>query len=359
MVSREAKGITESPIEKKIIHMKNPAGMSKSEDVSSCPFCQQGFPQQETTMAQHISQRHSSQMFHCDLCRDFSGWNRENLQQHIASAHGKQTKMTDLLKNYNLIPTQLQKIHCKLCQPPYTLGSQGFWIANNLTYQMPSILDHFLQKHAIKDKAAVTSMLELACRGCDTTYSHGDINNWTEHVEMDHSTKDFQLSFQGQLKGMVECGYCDESKPASESLRHIKEAHSEETFLCKICLSADKNCFPYFDKMKEMMGHMVLKHGNDYDSYFDHIIYPKNLGWMRCVVKGCESRGKFLAYNRDLLKEHGMDFHYGLPDRKYMAIHCRSCEGVKEQFEDDAQLKEHVELKHKQIVSWKAKNGNN
>ena len=54
--------------------------------------------------------------------------------------------------------------------------------------------------------------------------------------------------------------------------------------------------------MKEMMSHMVLKHGNEFSSYYDHIIYPKSLGWMRCMVAGCETRGRFSAYNRDLLK---------------------------------------------------------
>ena len=46
----------------------------------------------------------------------------------------------------------------------------------------------------------------------------------------------------------------------TEAVRHIKEEHAKETFQCKLCLAADPACFPYAETVKEMTGHMVLKH---------------------------------------------------------------------------------------------------
>ena len=46
----------------------------------------------------------------------------------------------------------------------------------------------------------------------------------------------------------------------TECVRHIKEEHANETFQCKLCLAADPACFPYAETIKEMTGHMVLKH---------------------------------------------------------------------------------------------------
>ena len=46
----------------------------------------------------------------------------------------------------------------------------------------------------------------------------------------------------------------------TEAVRHIKEEHARETFQCKLCLAADPACFPYAETIKEMTGHMVLKH---------------------------------------------------------------------------------------------------
>ena len=46
----------------------------------------------------------------------------------------------------------------------------------------------------------------------------------------------------------------------TEAVRHVKEEHAKETFQCKLCLAADPACFPYAETIKEMTGHMVLKH---------------------------------------------------------------------------------------------------
>jgi hypothetical protein len=277
-----------------------------------------------------------------------------------------------MMKYYTLLPRRLHRINCKLCLPPYILGSEGFWLARSLSNKV-KILEHFSRKHVIKDPTQVNSQLELACRGCDVTYSYEEREEWLSHMDVNHTrslvwfsaTSASQSSGKHprQLRGLAaklvgkKCDYCDQSVVSTDRIRHVKEVHANQTFLCKICQDLDKNCFQSSDTMKEIMRHMVLKHGDEYTSYYDHIIYPKSLGWMRCTVKGCETDGKFLGYDRDLLKEHGFFFHNGIKENKFMAIHCRICEGEKEQFQDEEQLAEHLALKHKQIVLWKKKNG--
>ena len=58
----------------------------------------------------------------------------------------------------------------------------------------------------------------------------------------------------------------------TESVRHIKEEHAKETFQCKLCLAADPACFPYAETIKEMTGHMVLKH-KDVSGHHKHLDY--------------------------------------------------------------------------------------
>merc|ERR1711874_47278 len=268
------------------------------------------------------------------------------------------------MKNYTLIPRKLHRINCKLCPPPNILGSEGFWLASNIPSKMTDILGHFSTKHLITGLAPVNSQLELAGRGCDATFTHAECHDWLAHIEMNHTrnlTAGASGDKEGRRKGITsklggkKCGYCNESIISTDSIRHVKEAHAKETFLCKICLDADPSCFPFADSMKEMMRHMVLKHGKDYTSYYDLIIYPINLGWTRCTARGCEASGKYQAYNRELSEEHSFFYHPGVD---LTAIHCRICEGIKEQFKDQQQLQEHLAQKHRQIVSWKTKNGN-
>ena len=100
----------------------------------------------------------------------------------------------------------------------------------------------------------------------------------------------------------------------TEAVRHVKEEHAGETFQCKLCLAADPACFPYTETIKEMTGHMVLKHQNvssyvvkevtistiinsQIESYYEHMVYPDTLYGAICTGKDCGERGKILAFN--------------------------------------------------------------
>ena len=99
----------------------------------------------------------------------------------------------------------------------------------------------------------------------------------------------------------------------TEAVRHIKEEHAKETFQCKLCLAADPACFPYAETIKEMTGHMVLKHKDvsglkifyfllctsnvQVETYYEHMIYPETLYGAICSGKDCAQRGKILAFN--------------------------------------------------------------
>jgi hypothetical protein len=54
--------------------------------------------------------------------------------------------------------------------------------------------------------------------------------------------------------------------------------------------------------LQEMMQHMVMKHGSQFDSYFEHITYPLTLYSGSCSSSSCSSSGKYLAYSQDLAK---------------------------------------------------------
>lgn len=42
------------------------------------------------------------------------------------------------------------------------------------------------------------------------------------------------------------------------------------------------------------MQHMVMKHGNQYESFYDHMTYPVDLYRTCCSVGDCGSNGKYL-----------------------------------------------------------------
>jgi hypothetical protein len=351
--------------EKRIIRMKTSDDEDEGDakDMTTvCPFCQKLFANLQK-LDGHMTWTHANIMFNCDLCQKFYAWSRERLQQHLQTQHKENVSMAQLMKNFTIIPKKLHRINCKLCPPPNILGSEGFWLASNIPSKMTDILGHFSSKHLITGLAPVNSQLELACRGCDATFSHAECHDWLSHIEMNHTRilePDLRHSggrrkVSGDKHGGKKCDYCNKSVIATDSIRHVKEVHAKETFLCKICHEADPSCFPFADTMKEIMRHMVLKHGKDFSSYYELIIYPKNLGWTRCTAKGCEVSGKYQACNQELSEEHTFFYHPGV---ELTAIHCRLCEGVKEQFQNQQQLEEHLRKRRKQILPWKAKNGN-
>ncbi len=51
-----------------------------------------------------------------------------------------------------------------------------------------------------------------------------------------------------------------------------------------------------------MMQHMVMKHGSQFDSYFEHITYPLTLYSGACSAALCSTAGKYLAYSPELAK---------------------------------------------------------
>ena len=149
----------------------------------------------------------------------------------------------------------------------------------------------------------------------------------------------------------------------TEAVRHIKEEHARETFQCKLCLAADPACFPYAETIKEMTGHMVLKHKDVSDlencnfvtssnvqveTYYEHMIYPETLYGAICSGKDCAQRGKILAFNpaalgvrknfRDdkvkcnFFPQKHLREHQDEGEDELGEIFCRCCDRVKERF---------------------------
>ncbi len=50
------------------------------------------------------------------------------------------------------------------------------------------------------------------------------------------------------------------------------------------------------------MQHMVMKHGSQFDSYFEHITYPLTLYSGVCSGAACATAGRYAAYSAALAK---------------------------------------------------------
>ena len=70
----------------------------------------------------------------------------------------------------------------------------------------------------------------------------------------------------------------------TEAVRHIKEEHARETFQCKLCLAADPACFPYAETIKEMTGHMVLKHKDVSEGNFLNLLILLQMYRLRLIT---------------------------------------------------------------------------
>jgi hypothetical protein len=62
------------------------------------------------------------------------------------------------------------------------------------------------------------------------------------------------------------------------------------------------NSRAFSSSVQEMMQHMVMKHGSQFDSYFEHITYPLTLYSGVCSGAACATAGRYAAYSAALAK---------------------------------------------------------
>jgi len=322
-----------------------------------CPFCMKKFSKDDDVL-HHMKIAHQDDMFRCFKCasslQPTIGWSLEVLLQHLADQHKLNLSISEAIFNYVNFPANLHRINCKLCPPPYILGAEGFWLATELQESMSSVEKHFEQVHVIMDKNLFINHLELACRGCDVTFSHSFRLEWGQHVKRDHERLNRPNKNVGPKK---RCEYCGEKVVQTETIRHIKETHRMETFQCKACLEIDPTCFPYADTIKEMMQHMVMKHGDQFSSYYDHIVYPVTLYGSLCSGKECNEKGKVLAFDAAIIGKH-LKVHQDSGGIEVGEFYCRACDRIKQKYKTLSEVKAHIEEKHKTILKWKETNGN-
>jgi len=331
---------------------------SRSESVKTegglvCPLCPQDC-RSDSDLLDHMKRSHRTEMFGCSKCAGGSqpalAWSVEVLLQHLASQHSLNVSISEALSSYVNMPAKLHRVNCKLCLPPYILGTGGFWLGRDLVEIMEDVETHFERVHGIQEKNQVVSKLELACRGCDVTLSHAGRLEWHQHVLRRH------CSSRAQGPGS-RCGYCGETVLQSETIRHLKESHSNETFQCKPCLDLDPTCFPYSDTIKEMMQHMVMKHGDQFSSYYDHMIYPTTLFGSLCSNSDCSDSGLVLAFDAATIGKH-LRVHQETGGGEQGEFYCRCCDRIKQRFKSIDEVKAHIAKRHKTILKWKAVNGN-
>jgi len=324
-----------------------------------CPFCVSRL-EDDDKLLHHMKMEHQTQMFGCTKCysslQPCIAWTVEVMLQHLGSQHKLNVSISEAISNYVVIPANLHRINCKLCPPPHILGAEGFWVGGDHNEHMESIEKHFEAVHGISEKPQVVTQLELACRGCDATFPHAGRIEWLQHVKRNHERLNRPSIKQSGPK--KRCDYCGEDVVQTETIRHIKEAHARETFQCKVCLEADPTCFPHFDTIKEMTGHMVMKHGDQFSSYYDHMIYPLTLYGSLCSKTDCAmTGGKVLAFDAATIGKH-LRIHQSEGGEEIGEFFCRCCDRVKERFKTIVEVNDHIAKRHKQIIRWKQTNGN-
>ena len=52
---------------------------------------------------------------------------------------------------------------------------------------------------------------------------------------------------------------------------------------------------------------MVMKHGDQYDSFYEHMTYPERLYRTACTGPDCVNNGKLLAPTEDRIKVRAMN----------------------------------------------------
>ena len=349
--------------------------MEKLEGEGSiiCPFCVKDCKSDEDLM-NHMKLRHRDDMFGCSKCARGSqpavAWSIEVLLQHLAHHHELNVTISEAISSYVNIPGNLHRINCKLCLPPYLLGTEGFWVGSDLQQNMEHIESHFERVHGMTDKSQVVGKLELACRGCDATFGHSSRGEWLLHLKKNHERLNRpDKVVNGPTK---RCDYCGDNIVQTETIRHIKESHRHETFQCKACLEVDPACFPYSDTIKEMMQHMVMKHGDQFSSYYDHMVYPATLYGSLCSGDKCGHM--VTAFDAATIGKH-LRGHQDSGGNEVGIFYCRCCDRIKEKFKVNYafhemhcvlifvlqsidEVKNHIAQRHKSIVKWKAVNGN-
>jgi len=349
-----------------------------------CPVCDVATYDLDALL-KHMEREHAADMFGCRLCPGrVGGWSLELIHKHVVEAHPqhdpKLLGLTTVLKRFVNVPSRLGRINCRLCPPPYQLGGPGVWLCRDGLVLVGTtgggsvdvVENHFIQVHGITDQNQMNSKLELACRGCSKTFSSGQQKMWLNHTKSDHVRERTWERGKG-----VRCDYCGESVPQTEKAWHMEQEHAREVFLCRICTAADTACFPFADSLKEMMQHMVMKHGDQYDSFYEHMTYPERLYRTACTGPDCVNNGKLLAPTEDRIKKHNLEVHRG-SQQKFSSdadssadtlpattcppgvnYFCRCCDKANQVFQSEETVDEHIKKRHKQIIKWKDANGNN
>jgi len=316
-----------------------------------CPLCWKPTASMDGLL-KHMKLSHAHDLFKCKNCKTL-GWSMEILLKHITEVHDSTITLVDALQSFVVVPENIQRINCKMCPAPYQLGAGSFWLGVDLGACIGEIEKHFADVHGIPDQAQVHSKIELACRCCTVTFTPGQKSLWYTHMSQDHTRKE-KLEEVG-----VRCDYCGDNVIEAEKGWHLQNVHARDVFKCQICASADTACFPYADSLKEMMQHMVMKHGNEYDSFYEHMTYPVNLYRSVCADAGCGKAGALIAPTPVRIQAHVTEKHANSEDPPPATLYrCRCCE--KDQtFKSVEEYNEHCGKRHKQILKWKATNGNN
>ena len=260
----------------------------------------------------------------------------------------------------------------------------------------PLLHEHREKHHS--DIQSLSEIIQLGCRGCDVHFNF-DFEfrrNWKNHVDNEHSdlinkrraSRDFEprgrshkrsysrsssrsshgrhrrrsrsdsssrsrspvrgrsphsVNNGGQrsssLVGGDLCYYCcDSLPPGVDRETHVRQEHAHLCFACKIC----PNNQALFEEQPSLLRHIKNEHGDD-TSYEASVQAPKDLRAVLCMM--CQRT--FYCVGEAQMKKHFLLAHKEQPEVDgFLDRKCRLCM-TSGQFDDDAELIDHLVAKHK------------
>ena len=327
---------------------QNKQSLIESVKRKYCSFC----IKVTEDIEEHQKRYHFQHLFKCKIC-NFCSTTRGVIIDHLKSNHKLvQTDEYKLLKYETIIPKDIRRIFCSLCE-------NSEWLCQAIIDVEKQLRKHMEEFH--KGEKLLADIIRLGCRLCQDKF-HFDIqsrNAWKIHVEFQHRHRKQRISSfhhyphreehrfckQLKLEDRINCGYCFKVFASGEKeTDHIKKLHLKESFSCSLCSELDPT--PFYCR-QDLTEHVDMEHQGDSRNTKgireNFISYPKDLRCMHCYLCG----KNFFSVGVEEMKIHFVESHKDSSgfDPGQLDYRCRICmaPGV---HDDEEELLDHMKQKH-------------
>lgn len=245
--------------------------------------------------------------------------------EHLRKFHlNVEDNKSELLKYFTKIPSDLRRIYCKICAKN---ESSYDWLCQSIDDVQQELQEHKREYHDYK--MSHEEVFGLGCRGCEYIFDWTDHNEWSTHVDTDHSSDDKSSFCPFGCKNM------------QESLKsHDAKHHREKCFSCRLCNDSQA----IFRDYRDLTIHVSSMHKSN--SVSEACVFPRDLRSITCML--CQKM--FFAVGEREMKKHLENEHQEMNSADgFLSWMCRICMKT-EEFEDEEELKEHLVKQHKQFL---------